>query len=105
MFAKITIKKKSGNFIYDTLIYIGIVISNIILAGIYYFLKRPKRKGCNVEYTTALNYLIIGEKKKALEKLREAVRLNTGNIDAYIKIGDVLRELDRLIVPQKFIVD
>jgi lipopolysaccharide biosynthesis regulator YciM len=78
-----------------TLIYIGIGIAAVIfLAGIYYFLRTPKKtKDATIEYTTALNYLIIGEKKKALEKLREAVRLNTGNIDAYIKIGDVLREL------------
>lgn len=78
-----------------TLMYIGIGIAVIIILAItYYFLRMPqKTKDATIEYTTALNYLIIGEKKKALEKLREAVRLNTSNIDAYVKIGDVLREL------------
>jgi len=78
----------------STLTYIGggIVII-IFLVGIYLILRSPKKKkDAAVEYTTALNYLIIGEQNKALEKLRESVRLNTNNIDAYIKIGDLLRE-------------
>jgi lipopolysaccharide biosynthesis regulator YciM len=73
-------------------IAIGIAVV-IILAVIYFIIRAPKQKrDATVEYTTALNYLIIGEKNKALEKLREAVRLDTSNIDAYIKIGDILRE-------------
>ncbi len=85
-----------------TLLYISIgIIAIIVLAVILIVLKTPKKKkDASVEYITALNYLIRGEKKKALEKLRESVRLNTNNIDAYIKIGDVLREdgdVDRAI--------
>jgi len=65
----------------------------IIIAVIYIVFKMPKqKKDSNVEYTKALNYLITGEKNKALQKLRETVRLDTNNIDAYIKIGDILRE-------------
>jgi lipopolysaccharide biosynthesis regulator YciM len=76
-----------------TYIVIGVVFI-IILALIYFVSRTPKKEhDASIEYTTALNYLIIGEKKKALEKLRDAVRLNTSNIDAYIKIGDILREL------------
>ncbi len=77
-----------------TITYIGIgIIVIVLLAVMYFILKTPKkRKDAIVEYTSALNYLIIGEKQKALEKLREAVRLNTNNIDAYIKIGDILRD-------------
>lgn len=76
-----------------TYIAIGIVFI-VILAVVYFILRIPKKEhDASIEYTTALNYLIIGEKKKALEKLRETVRLNTSNIDAYIKIGDILREL------------
>jgi len=77
-----------------TLIYMGggIVIITVLVI-IYFLLRIPKKqKDATVEYTTALNYLIIGEKNKALEKLRESVRLDTDNIDAYIKIGDILRE-------------
>ncbi len=77
-----------------TIIYIGIAVLTIILiAGVLYFIIRPKRKkDASLEYTTALNYLISGDKKGALKKLREAVLHDTSNIDAYIKIGDILRE-------------
>jgi lipopolysaccharide biosynthesis regulator YciM len=78
----------------STLTYIGVAFIMVILAMIIiYVIKTPKKKkDASNEYTTALNYLIVGENKKALEKFRESVKLNTGNIDAYIKIGDILRE-------------
>lgn len=74
--------------------YIVAGIAFIIVITVFYIiLKAPKQKrDATVEYTKALNYLITGEKNKALEKLRETVRLDTSNIDAYVKIGDILRE-------------
>jgi len=77
-----------------TLAYVGITIGIVVIFVIMYFIIRPpkKKKDATVEYTTALNYLITGQKKQALERLRESVRLDTSNIDAYIKIGDILRE-------------
>ena len=74
----------------STLTYIGIAFIIAIVAMIFiYFIKTPqKKKDASTEYTTALNYLIVGDNKKALEKFRESVKLNTGNVDAYIKIGD-----------------
>ncbi|MBC8182786.1 tetratricopeptide repeat protein [candidate division KSB1 bacterium] len=77
-----------------TIIYIGIAFAAIILlGGIIYLILRPNRRSdASLEYTTALNYLISGDKKSALKKLREAVQYNTSNIDAYIKIGDIYRE-------------
>lgn len=85
-----------------TLSFIIIVVISIVIVAIWaYRTKRPsKKKDVSIEYTTALNYLILGEKKKALEKLRETVRHDTSNIDAYIKIGDILRDqgmVDRAI--------
>ena len=78
----------------STLTYIGVAfIIAIVAMIIIYVIKTPKKKkDASLEYTTALNYLIVGEKKKALEKFRESVKLNTANIDAYIKIGDILRD-------------
>ena len=77
-----------------TVIYIGIGILILVLVGVIIFLlKRPvKKKDASLEYTTALNYLITGEKEEALKKLRDAVLRDTSNIDAYLKIGDILRE-------------
>jgi len=76
------------------IIYVGIAIAAIILlAGILYLVLRSNRKSdVSLEYTTALNYLISGDKKNALQKLREVVQYDTSNIEAYIKIGDILRD-------------
>ena len=46
-------------------------------------------------YTQALSLLLLGEKKKALLKLRQAVKEDTENISAYILYGDILREIGK----------
>lgn len=77
------------------ILIIGIVLLAVIIFGVLiYLLKSPKKKKdvTSNYYTAALNYLLSGEKQKAFEKLRETVRYDTSNIDAYIKIGDLLRE-------------
>ncbi len=48
------------------------------------------------DYAAALNYLVIGKKEEALQKFRDAVRRDTGLIDAYVKIGDIYRDLGRV---------
>ena len=93
---------KSGMTSMTTITYSGIIVAVILIAAVIFIIvKRPKHKrDDSAEYTTALNYLILGKRKEALEKLRETVRLNTANIDAYIKIGDILRDegmVDRAI--------
>lgn len=78
-------------------VLIGIAaVAVVIIALVMVRFLRPKKKSQQAgfaEYAEALNFVISGEKTRALEKLREAVRKNTSNIDAYIKIGDLLREL------------
>ncbi len=44
-------------------------------------------------YTDGLNHLLAGRKSEALEKFRATVKQDSTNVDAYIKVGDVLREL------------
>lgn len=85
-----------------TIILFGMGAVFVIIAVLVYLkLKSPQQAvDTSVVYTTALNYLILGERTKALEKLREAVRADTNNVDAYIKIGDILRDqgsVDRAI--------
>ncbi len=46
-------------------------------------------------YTQALSLLLAGEKRKALDKLRQVVKEDTENIEAYILYGDILREMDQ----------
>jgi lipopolysaccharide biosynthesis regulator YciM len=70
----------------------------VVIALVAVHLLRPRKKTQKAgfeEYAEALNFVISGENSKALDKLREAVKKNTANIDGYIKIGDLLRELGK----------
>ena len=70
-------------------IIISVIIGLIFITVILMLLKAPKkRKDSAIDYTAALNYLLAGEMQKAYDKLKDAVRHDTSNIDAYLKIGD-----------------
>ena len=43
-------------------------------------------------YTLALSALISGDRREALRRLKEAVEADSENLDAYIRMGDLLRE-------------
>ena len=62
---------------------------------LFLILRSPKDKQEHAkrEYTEALNYLIDGNYEKALTHLRRSVQRDTENVDAYIKIGDLFREM------------
>jgi lipopolysaccharide biosynthesis regulator YciM len=47
----------------------------------------------DMAYARAVGYLIEGKKVGALKHLKEAVRLNPDNVHAYIKLGDLMREM------------
>lgn len=83
-----------GTFLMSNIVIIALVIvALIIISLIVLAFKRPrKRRDGSIDYLAALNYLLSGEKQKAFDKLREIVRNNTANIEAYIKIGDILRD-------------
>jgi len=81
----------------DRILLAGILgLVAVILFIVLILMLRKKRKGmgeAQTEYIAGLNYLISGDKELALKKFRETVRLDTEFIDAYIKIGDILRDL------------
>lgn len=52
--------------------------------------KRPRKE--KIPYVEALNALVEDDKRTALQKLREAVRIDSQNIDAYLKLGRLLRD-------------
>jgi lipopolysaccharide biosynthesis regulator YciM len=53
--------------------------------------KKPLEEAAN-DFAAGLNYLVSGDRALALQKFREVVRRDTNNIDAYVKIGDILRD-------------
>ncbi len=74
-------------------IFIGIFVSAVVVLLFYYIYYRSKEKKADYRssYLSALKYMAEGNKRLAIEKFKETVRINTGNIDAYIKLGDLLR--------------
>ncbi|HDI51977.1 hypothetical protein DRP98_06015 [candidate division KSB1 bacterium] len=60
--------------------------------------SRKKKKGQEIlpAYVKGLNYMIEGDLERAIECFKATVRADTDNIDAYIKLGDIMRRQNRL---------
>ncbi len=71
-----------------------LIILAIIILIIIYYLTKTFRKPITAKsnYLLALESLADGNTKWALQKFKEAVREDTENIDAYLRLGDLLRE-------------
>jgi len=69
----------------------GILTITILLISLMR-VRRRKSFHSQSHYIAGLNRMIAGDHHNALESLRKEVRKNTDNVDAYIKIGDILRK-------------
>ena len=74
------------------------ILSAIFLLGaaavvLYYFYhtKAERNSGDSKSYLLALKYIAENDSRRAIEQLKETVRADTNNIDAYLKLGDILR--------------
>lgn len=81
---------QNTNFVTELLIILLILLA----LGIIYYYTRRIRKGTPSKnnYLAALEHLVDGEYKRAIQKFKEAVREDTENIEAYLRLGDLLRE-------------
>ncbi|MFQ5824605.1 MAG: tetratricopeptide repeat protein [bacterium] len=82
-----------------TSVIIFILLSVIVALGlIYLFQKRPASRldEAAIDYTEGLNLLLLGKQKSALKKFKNAVTKNSNNIEAYLKIGDILRDMEQV---------
>ncbi len=72
-------------------------IIGISAAGLFLLtvrsLRRQKQASspAQTSYFAGLSYYLAGDKEKALQRFLETVRKDTDYVDAYIKIGDILR--------------
>jgi lipopolysaccharide assembly protein B len=67
----------------------------IVMIGViylFYFFKKREEKKVDNTYLLGLKYMVEGENRRAVEMFKEAVRHNSENIDAYIKLGVILRQ-------------
>ena len=92
-----------------TLILIFVILSAVTaLFIISYFRKSPAspREDAASDYAEGLNLLLEGNSDGALKKLRSAVKKDSTNVNAYLKIGDILRqsgEVTRAINVHKYL--
>lgn len=56
------------------------------------FRRRPSGRDRRPPYLVALGALIDGDRELAFTALKEAARADSGNIDAYLRLGDLFRE-------------
>jgi len=72
------------------LLIIILVVSALLI--IYYYTReyRKPKKDKN-HYLEALEHLVDGHEKWAIQKFKEAVREDSENIEAYLRLGDLLR--------------
>ncbi len=77
---------------------VGLIALVAILLGSWYLLRTKRsaeRRIARVPqdaYTMGLSALIGGDHREALRRLKEAVQSDSTNLDAYIRLGDLLRE-------------
>jgi lipopolysaccharide biosynthesis regulator YciM len=74
-------------------IVVGLFLAIVAVLLFYYLYYRSREKKADKQssYLAALKYMAEGNRRLAIEKFKETVRINSGNIDAYIKLGDLLR--------------
>lgn len=79
----------------DFILVLASVIGFVLIVfGLWGYLRKDdKKEVTQTPYVDGLNYLISGDRLRALRKLKEAVMQDTSNTDAYVKLGDTLREL------------
>jgi lipopolysaccharide biosynthesis regulator YciM len=80
--------------------YWWIIIIAAVAAMIFYvavFRRRKKSENTSQEaYVSGLRSIISGDNQTAFVKLRQAVDLDTENVDAYLKLGDLFREKEMI---------
>ncbi|NQV42209.1 MAG: tetratricopeptide repeat protein [Candidatus Marinimicrobia bacterium] len=76
-----------------TLLFIVLFLAIVGLLVRYFFFSQPKKIGARGAEIKALNHILAGEKKEALQQLLEIARNDTSNHGAFLQVGDLYRQL------------
>jgi lipopolysaccharide biosynthesis regulator YciM len=81
----------------DSLVIIFLLaIIALIFIYIYYDRLKKEKKGIDPTlYIDALKALLDGQEDKAFSKFRDVVAEDSSNVDAYVRIGDILRKYNK----------
>jgi lipopolysaccharide biosynthesis regulator YciM len=77
-------------------IIIVLAAAVLLLSAIIFFLRRKQKQPLRSKYIDALHALIEGRRDDALHLLMQAVRGGENYIDAYIRLGNLLREKSQI---------
>ncbi|MCI0330645.1 MAG: tetratricopeptide repeat protein [candidate division Zixibacteria bacterium] len=80
------------------LIVLGLLALGVAYLLIWYWKKLGKRREMLAPtlYLDALKNLLSGEESLAYQKLKMVVASDSGNVDAYLRLGDILRHRNQL---------
>lgn len=79
----------AGNELIWFLIFVGVVVFLLVFLYSKKLTRRHKKRDA---YQDALEAIIDGNIRIAMEKLKEAARENTDNLNAYLYLGNILRQ-------------
>jgi lipopolysaccharide biosynthesis regulator YciM len=68
-----------------------VIILVAIALVVWYSVSQKRSQTVENAYLEALEYMVEGNDRLAIQKLKEAVRHDTENISAYLRLGDLLR--------------
>jgi lipopolysaccharide biosynthesis regulator YciM len=74
----------------------ALVVAFLILFYVKFF-QHSRIAEHDMPYTQGLSYMVDGDLDKAKEKFNEAVRLDSDNVEAYIKLGALMRETGQVV--------
>ena len=76
------------------LFYISVLII-ITIGGLWFFyFKSSRKKETDITYMDALNAMLLADKRKAISLLSNIVKKDSEHINAYLQLGNLLREDD-----------
>ena len=77
----------------ELFIILSILVTAFGTSLFFYYKKKPLIKNnSNKLYTEALNMLVRGDSQNAIRLLRDVVKQDTNHLDAYLQLGDILRD-------------
>jgi lipopolysaccharide biosynthesis regulator YciM len=72
--------------------FFAALVALVLLASAGYYYFRPKKQQRTESiYTHALNAMVRGDTRTALQYLREVVKKDSEHVEAYLQMGDILR--------------
>jgi lipopolysaccharide biosynthesis regulator YciM len=76
-----------------TILFVVIFVALVGLLIRYFFFSQPKKIGARGAEIKALNHILAGEKKQALQQLSDIAHSDTSNHGAFLQVGDLYRQL------------